>query len=470
MDSEHDRPAAARLHDGTPPADAFDTRDPQAWLALDQEVREDAFRHGPASPSTRSLILRGSDPVDHGEASAALALCHRDGRVRERTLERAAAYPNLLPLVAIRCTDWVEPVRSRARQLLREALDIGTAVRLAPLLLLLGRRGRGAAGLALLHETLAPATAEQLAPLLEGTDRTARRFAHRLAVAQGLLPPLALARTTVRGDDTVVQNLCAEAAFTTAGPGEEDEVIATLLSARDPGVRSAGVTALRRSGRPEEAEHFLTDRSGLVRACARYVLRQHGTDPRALYLAHLRTPDDPSLPPAAAVGLAECGDRSDADLLRRLLVHPVPAVRARTVAGLRLLDSAEAGRLWPLLDDPSAAVVREVAVTLLPAAGELPQDALTERLGPGLPRHVRAAAFRLLHRVGGVVRLRAATALLDDPDARLRRRAEAAVQQWSPSEQVPWGSAEVGELLDRSGHLLSPYVLDRRKREAGLRS
>lgn len=182
---------------------------------------------------------------------------------------------------------------------------------------------------------------------------------------------------------------------------DPDDVLLPLLAARNPRVRSAGVTALRRAGRAEQAVGFLADRAEIVRACARYVVRQHGGDPLSWYRARCAEPGDPALPPGAAAGLAECGERSDAEVLWPLVRHPVPGVRARAVAGLRVLDAADARRLSPMLDDPAPGVVREVTAAVLPSAALLPQEWLVERLGTGWPRAVRIAAFRLLaERVG----------------------------------------------------------------------
>lgn len=91
-----------------------------------------------------------------------------------------------------------------------------------------------------------------------------------------------------------------------------------------------------------------------------------------------------------------------------------------------------------------------------------------ERTGPAWPRHVRVAAFRLLDACGGIVALRAAVGLLEDPDTKLRTRAGQSVQRWHPSADVRHGDPEVGRLLDRGRHLFSDYVLTRRKWEAGL--
>ncbi|MFJ8699037.1 hypothetical protein [Streptomyces ardesiacus] len=247
-------------------------------------------------------------------------------------------------------------------------------------------------------------------------------------MASQLLRPAELADAAARDQDPVVQDLCATAALTAPRDEESYEsVLPPLLSARNPRVRSAGVTALRRAGRSKQAEPFLSDRSALVRACARYVVRQQGGDPAAWYRERCKAPNDPELLPGAVIGLAECGNRADAGLLRPLLVHPAAGVRARAVAGLRALDCADVKQMRPLLDDPAAEVVRETATALLPSVG-----------------------------------------LLADPDMKLRTWAAQSVQRWRPSPDGRRGDAEVGELLDRSRHLFSDFVLRRRKWEAGV--
>ncbi|MEU8755433.1 hypothetical protein AB0C88_33640 [Streptomyces chartreusis] len=540
-----------RLASGVPLRDVLDVGEPGSWTDLDVEVRVSAryrpdllpslaWVEGRSGPTVSSLIAaavgrlrreRGAESaVESVEPLLALALCHPDGRVRAAALARAREYPDLLPLIVVRAAEWAEPVRETARELLRDALDVDAAVALAPLILLVGRRDRGDFGVRLLGEVLRRAPGERLGPLYGSADRTVRRFAHRLAVAEGFLSPAELAGAAARDGDAVIQDLCAEAALKTVSADVGDDVLRPLLTARNPRARSSGVTALRRAGRATEAERFLTDRSAVVRACARYVVRQLGTDPLPLYRAwcselgpeaggeretsearepkpetghaldpkpetghaldpkraagqareadtgHAREPESGRGPergsfvaaPGAVIGLAECGERLDAVLLWPLLAHPVPAVRARAVAGLRLLDVVDAGRLRPLLEDPAPGVVRETGLALLPSAQELPSDWLMERLGEPWPRHVRVAAFRLLSAGAGIVPLRAAVELLEDPDPKLRGWAEQAVQRWHPPAGLPSGEAEVEALLDRCTHLFSSYVLRRRKWEAGV--
>ncbi|AVV43038.1 hypothetical protein PYK79_17115 [Streptomyces sp. ID05-04B] len=415
--------AAALLTAGTPVRDAVAVADPRAWLALDEGARRPDWRTPDGLTYGERVVTPRTDLSPLDEPRLALALCHRDGRTREAALRPAARHAVLLPLVVVRCADWAAPVRERAREVLRERLDAAGALTLAPLILLLARRERGRFAADLLTELLRAGPRGTLTGLRSHPDISVRRFAHRLAVEGKLLSPAELARTAHRDPDNVVQRLCADAALAclAAGGGDHEDVLEPLLTARGPAVRAAGVTALRRAGLPERAVGFLADRAAVVRACARYVVRQHGGDPAAWYREWCAAPT--VLAPGAVLGLAECGDRADADVLWPLVRHRDARVRSRAVAGLRMLDADDVQRLWPLLDDPAPGVVREVVAAVLPSAEAVPAPWLTERLGAGWPAHVRWAAFRLLVLRDGDLRRGALLALRDDPDVALRERA-----------------------------------------------
>lgn len=403
--------AVRRLAAGDAVDQALDVTDPDAWIGVDVGVRELAWRRPELFHSNASLSgWRLSWDWDAswptvtwsrrpGDAELALALCHRDGRIREAALAHAEERPALSALIVIRCADWAGPVRERARALLATVPAHRLAAH-AALILRIGRRPRGGFAQELLTEALRADPATHAVALLDSSDRATVRLAYRVAVERGLLCATRLAQIAARHHDVVVQDLCAEAAVATLGEGTPDkftEIVAPLLASRHPRVRSAGVTALRRTGRHPDAEPYLTDRSALVRACARWVLRQGGTDPAPLYRMLCVDPADR---PAAAVGLGECGTRADADLIRPLLAHPVPGVRACAVAGLRALEAARVDDIRPLLEDPSAAVVRQATAALLPWADHVPPQYLRQLLAEGHPRHQQVAAARLLWAAG----------------------------------------------------------------------
>jgi hypothetical protein len=452
--------AVVRLVKGAGLHDVLDAADPAAWTGLDEAVRSTAWQLRDALPSLSEIEGRPwrrmpgrARPARLGTSRLALALCHPDGRVRGAALEPAVAVAELLPLVAVRCTDWAEPVRSRARDLLRQVMPgLGPSglAAVGPLLTRLGQRQRGDFGDELLREALQRLSDDRLRGLLDVSDRALRRLVWRSALQRGMFSAVELAGAAARGHDVVVRRLCADAVLTQVGPRTGDDVLAPLLTTRSADTRAAGVTALRRAGRAAQAEPFLADRSATVRACARYVLRQAGMDPLPRYRSRCADPHDVSMPPGAPVGLAECGAREDAGLLG----HPVAAVRAQAVAGLRLLEAVDAERLRPLLADPAPAVARETVKALMPDSRRLPADWLTGLLAPDRPAHTRHAAFRLLDARGGLDQLRAAAALLDDPDPRLRFRAEQSARRWQrPVRLTDGGAAALAPLLARCAQL-----------------
>ncbi|MFG2995698.1 hypothetical protein [Streptomyces sp. NPDC048340] len=422
------------------------------WIAFDQAVREIQRRHHGTAPDGRPVV----------------ALCHPDGHVREDALRGADPVPELL---AIRCTDWVPAVREQARRVLLGAMaadPAGTLRRLTPLLLRLARREHGAWVLELLP--LALRGTQVQAELRASADLPTRRYAARLSLETGRFGVRELARLAAAELDPQTGQLWADAALASmAADGPDDEAFASLLGSHSPAVRAAGVTALRRAGWAARAAEHLTDRSGLVRACARWAVRQDGGDPYGRYRELVEDPG--RITPYAVTGFAECAGRGDAPLLRGLLAHPDNAVRAAAVGGLRLLDTTDIALLRPLLDDPSAAVAREASLSLRASAGQLPADWLRARMEPGRPVHTRRAAYRLLHEQGGVAGLRAAVELLADDDPTLRRTAAQHVQSlWSPYRPLalPLRDPEVGALLDRCTGLFSDWVIRQMRSRLGL--
>ncbi|MFF0752274.1 hypothetical protein [Streptomyces sp. NPDC004267] len=404
---------------------------PVTWLALDERIRS-GTDHGierpdPRRPAAPPGLPDGPAPA---EAELVLALCDADGHLREAALAHAARLPAVLPLVAVRTTDWVPAVRARAWEVLSAALpaaDERTLAATVPVILRLRDRKRGGMAAGMLQELLRAAPPASLTALLRNPDRRTRRIALGLAVERGLLSPAELAHLAAHDEDVAVRSRAADAALAAGVP---DETLPLLLGARSGAVRSAGVTALRGAGRAAEAEPYLFDRSGLVRACARWVLRQDGRDPLPLYRAACADPA--TVPDRAPLGLAECGDRkTDAAVLWELTGHDRAAVRACAVMGLRVLEVADIARLLPLLDDPAPGVVREAARALLPWADRLPEAELLRRAGADRPAHVRKRVRRLLDALGSTAYEETARQLVEDaepvpgpvpvPRARVRR-------------------------------------------------
>ncbi|MEU3915620.1 HEAT repeat domain-containing protein [Streptomyces sp. NPDC029721] len=458
---------------------------PEAWIAFDREVR-------------RLQRFRGVS-VDRLEAR----LCHPDGRVRASAL---AAWRNPpVQLVLIRCADWVPQVRERARRVLgrvlahypvrtrdraRRALNRPVAddparllTALTPLTLRLGEREHGdwaveqlEAALSGRYSSLAawwrpglpsttwswnsltPAQREGMLERLTGSaDRPTRRFGAGVSLACGRYGARELARRAAVEHDPVTGRMWTDAALAALAAGGPDEgAVDALLGSRFPAVRAAGVTALRRAGRAEEAGRYLADRAGSVRACARWLLRQAGGDPCAHYRALVTDPGRVSR--YAVTGFTEVAGQEDVPLLRALLEHPGGPVRAAALAGLRRLGArVEAPVLLAMLEDSSASAAREAALQLLPGAGRLDSAALADLTGPQWRPHTRRAAFRLLHGRGGSAELRASVALLDDPDPGTRRRARERVAGWNWLATLDEGEAaraELGELLARAARLL----------------
>jgi hypothetical protein len=388
------------------------------------------------------------------------ALCHFSGRVREAALEQVSGasvelLAEVLPLVAVRCADWAEPVRERALEVLEEGLGRpvfpeALTVTAGVVLEAAGRR-RGGRALGLLEDATDGAAPEVWEALLAAAHRPTRRFAYRRAIASGWLPVARSASAAVSDPDPVVREECTGAVLAAVGNGADPALLDPLLTARWPDVRSAGVTALHRAGRHGEAWAFLADRSGTVRACARWVVRQTGADPADWCRA--RCEADAPLP-YAPLGLAECRERGDEDtgLLRALTGHREARVRASAVAGLRMLDPEDWRGVLNLLDDPSAAVVRETARTLAHHAYRVPEDEVLARAAPDRPYPQRAAALRVLSERYDGARLLCALRMMDDPDPRLRARAARSANRawWNADRRSREEAEEMLVLLERN--------------------
>ncbi|MFG3253773.1 HEAT repeat domain-containing protein [Streptomyces sp. NPDC048172] len=410
------------------------------WVAYDMDVRRERY-------------WRDEPPQDPALAPA-LALCHRNGRVREAAL-RGGVAPELLPLVVVRCADWAGPVRDVAREVLA-VCDAGELTAVAHVVLRLAGRRHGGYALELLEARL-DGEALVREDALRHPAREVRRWAWRRADERWGLPLERFAEGALGDSDVLVQVRCAEAAVRTA-PVPPD-LLDRLLTARGSRVRAVAVTALRRQGEPGRARGWLTDRSAQVRACAQWAVRQAGGDPLAHYREVLRRH---AVSPGPVAGLGECGGPEDVPTVTACLDDPRPAVRGAAVGALRALGAVSVARVLPLLDDPSPGVVRRAVEALLPEAGMLPEAELVARAAPGRPPRGRWHALRLLAARGGLEPLRVALRQVDDPET--GRMARAVVQRWTPRDAgalvaalPPPERAALSAEIARAEPVLTPY-------------
>ncbi|MET8851333.1 hypothetical protein [Amycolatopsis sp. NPDC004625] len=347
--------------------------DVRQWVGFDRTVRREWWYRGGRRTAREAV---------------AIAACSPDGHEREATVWRLAVSrdPEAVPLLLIRCVDWVPQVRAAAREAVLSKLDDSAMRAMLPLIGVLRRRLVDGWMTELFRKTLL----SSLDTALALDDRESRRFAHREALE--LLSRERLLEIASTHADFVVRMICGDALL------DRGECVEELLAAGAPKVRMRALTLLG----PDAAVAHLADRSSAVRSMAQVLV----PDPAA----HYRT-----LPVSfgALAGLGETGTAADAPLLERHLTDERPRIRRAAVRGLRRI-APESAAVRPLLTDPSPAVTREVVAFL---RGRFVAPAtLRPLLSPAHPLHTRRAAAALLRDHGTWHRLHTDLVLLPDPD------------------------------------------------------
>ncbi|MGW3998908.1 HEAT repeat domain-containing protein [Amycolatopsis sp. NPDC004772] len=359
-------------------------RDVRQWVEFDTAVR-----HASAYRRAKRLSRRPS------REELAEAVCDRYGYLREAAVERLAVStdPEALPLLLVRCVDWVRPVRELARPAALSKLDEPAFRAMLPLIGVLRRRAVDDWMTTLFRRALTPRLVDDALAL---EDRKTRRWVH--AEATGLLPSSRLLGIAVSDADFVVRAICGNALL------DRGECVSELLVSGVPKVRMRALTLLG----PDAAVAHLADRSPAVRSMAQALVLKAGGDPAAHYRA---------LPVSFGVlaGLGETGVAADAALLERHLADERPRFRRAAVRGLRRIAPGSAA-VRPLLTDPSPSVTREVVAFLRgkPALVDVPT--LQDLLAPARPVHTRRVAAALLRDRDTWRRLHTDLTLLADPD------------------------------------------------------
>ncbi|MQY09624.1 hypothetical protein ACRB68_77530 [Actinomadura sp. RB68] len=426
---------------------------PRHWLALDSAVRSEWWVEGWTS------VLRSETPL-----ALALSACDRDGRNRERATTLLTR-DDLLPVLAIRATDWVAPVRDTALRLLAELLADPAPHRFQVLLTMAAAmrdRSRAAELISLVGAALHRFPDRLLEPALSCRDRNARRHTVQIAVEAGLLPTERLLRAAVEDPDQIVAVRCAEAA---AALTEDAAALLPLLRSPVPTIRALALTRPALDGDAALCAPRLDDRARVVRETAHLGLRRAGLDPAEHYRVALRV----QATPARIAGLAETGTREDAPFAQAALEDPRPAVRAEAVRTLHTLGADDPDTLVAMLHDPSGRVLRQVRRAL--RDHPVPEEKLWPLIAAGLPPATRRAGQRLLLDQGPWIRLRADLLLIEDVDPAIRTVAATDVQAWLQTQQyLPPVPQDMAGLVDDAAGALNERTLKGLRFILGLRS
>jgi len=361
--------------------------DPRNWAEFDLSARRTYWPAGTRCTPREALVV---------------AACSADGYLREAAVHRLAVSPDpeAVPLLLIRCVDWVGPVREAAREAVVSKLDESALRAVLPLLGLLRRRQ--------VDDWMTTLFRDRLPDLLDAAlaveDRETRRWAHREALA--LLSRERLLEIATRDEDFVVRAITGTALL------DRGECVEELLAAGAPKVR---VRALTQVG---HAEPYLADRTSAVRTMAQALVLKAGGDPAAHYRA---------LPvsPGMLAGLGETGTSDDAERLVRCLTDARPRIRALAVRGLRRV-APDSTAVRALLAAPSPAVTRQVVAFLRGTFVDVPT--LQGLLAADRPLHTRRAAVALLRDHNTWTRLHTDLTLLADPA--LAAEAEQDIRAW----------------------------------------
>ncbi|MEU4667615.1 hypothetical protein AB0F91_06510 [Amycolatopsis sp. NPDC023774] len=247
--------------------DALAAGDSREWLALDESERRWSGCYG--QDCRRALPWRRLSRVQLVEA-----VCHADGYVREPGVRRLrrSRNPEALPLLLVRCVDWVPQVRAIARAAVLARFAQADLAPSLPLVVVLSRR---AVDRWVDEHLLQPMlrSPELLDHALATPDLRTRRMVHESALRAGLLSDERLASIAVHDHDDVVRTRLGHLLLDRGDP----RFVRLLLEGGAPKVRARAVQSLG----VETAWERLAESSSLVRSMAQApVLRSGGIRPR----------------------------------------------------------------------------------------------------------------------------------------------------------------------------------------------
>jgi hypothetical protein len=395
------------------------------WLRLDESMRRQ-YR-SPLDDVTGWPSRLGAD--DGGIAAAAGSM-YRDGRVREAAVAVLAGTPGPVAAaaLAVRAADWVAPVRSAAAAAVRERTAAEDVVVIVPVLLAMEDRLRGRLAAKAILAGLAAGAAGTLAGLSAAGERGSRLWALSARAGRDLLTAGELEARAMGDRDPVVAAWCATQlaarfGWQPAGAGPR------LLGSARAAVRAFALEHLDDDLLPREVlRGMLADRSGMVRAVARWRWARAGQDPGPVYRELLTAPR-PRPVAAALDGLDDLGDDSLPEAAWPFLAHPSPRVRYAAVlaVGRHSPPGDLPARLSPALRDESGKVA---GAALRYLRGYRLAPAVLEELDAAGTRRSRLTALAIRQRLSPWDRVGADLTAIGDPDPELARTGRADLLSW----------------------------------------
>lgn len=420
-------------------------RTPGEWSRIDESQRGWRQGHGGAPVGARCTL------ADGWRSFAA------DGYERERAVRALEQDPNEAAngFLLVRCDDWVNPVRLRARTaiLARAAggrMEVATWM---PLLLARDARTR-ASGIVEACVALTPPGLTE--DLLNNRDRRTRRWALERTLASA--PDAVELERLVSSvpDATVARSLAARLAALV-----DDEGLRRLLADRRAGVRRAAWELVEAGRLPGlDLHRGLMDGAPTIRAHAQQAARARGIDAGAVYLS--ADTGSVSQQRRRLRGLADWGAKEAVTNAQQLLDHPDQFLRATAVEVLALRMEHPEELLLDLLrrcHGPELRAVRRGLLLNRVRVGE--PDLALLREGD---KEQRMAAWRLGMARGRWERLLADLHAIGDDDDHLAEAVEADLANWRlhvmpeagtpPRDLRPMLEAALTE-AERRGHKLS---------------
>ncbi|TWT48990.1 HEAT repeat domain-containing protein [Botrimarina hoheduenensis] len=346
---------------------------------------------------------------DGGLSAGLLGLLsfHRNGYVREEAVKLLAQMSDgaEVPYLLIRQNDWVTAISRLAQRAVKERLGYSYSqywfnnLDLVAHLPEFGRNDLSHITDATFSQLLEPEHDGRLRSLIASGDRiTIRRFVKRSFELPGSHSER-VAKLGIDAEDAVVRLWSARKLLTLA---TDSPLIDRLLSDSFAPVRREAYIAWAASSRAEAEmvwKQAAYDRSAGVRDLARFELKTQGlTNIREQYLASLQEEPENL---AALMGLSECCEDQDAQLLREYCSHDRPRFRRVAISGLaRLLGDQVIHELVGWLADESPGVAKQAARSLQAHAAIVEGEQLWSVLTRSPTDNGRRTCLRLFYEMG----------------------------------------------------------------------